>query len=450
MCCFVPEQNPVPIPSGQCARASHRARPVVAAAARPACYRRAVRPVLEFWYDFSCPYAYLASTRIERLAAEAGAELVPSPMLLGGVFRARDVAQNLMSVLSEAKARHNFQDMMRWSRRLEAPLTIPAGHPIRTVDALRAVLAVGEPFLPLSHAMFRAYWVDGVDLSTEAGLRSVLEAEGHDAEAVLARARSPEIKDALRRRTDEAIAKGVFGAPAMILDGRLFWGQDRLDAVASALGQPPPPLRFDAPPRHGVDFWFDYSSPYSFVAETTVGPALGAAVRYRPMFLGGVWRANNPASLEGTVSAAKTAYLGADFRRQAERAGLRHRWPSRFPMKTVLPLRATLAAGPDTPAGRALVRALFAAYWTDDRDISRPEVVGELADRVGLDGAALLAAAEAEPARNALREATEAAIDAGVFGAPSFVVDGEPPALFWGADRLELAVRVAHGEDALR
>src|SRR5687768_12654924 len=108
------------------------------------------RRSFEFWFDFSCPYAYLGSTQVDALAARTGAEIDPRPMLLGGVFRARDVPQNLYRSLSPQRLRHNADDLKRWAALLEVPLGFPSGHPMRTVTALRSLLVVGPPFMPLA------------------------------------------------------------------------------------------------------------------------------------------------------------------------------------------------------------------------------------------------------------------------------------------------------------
>lgn len=407
---------------------------------------------LEFWFDLSCPYAYLGSTRIEALAEATGATLAPRPMLLGGVFRAVSTPQNLAGTLSPAKARHMQRDLARYATLWDVPLGTPHHHPQRTVTALRAMLATGAPLMPLAHAFYRAYWVDGVDISTDVGVGAVLAGAGVEPGPVLEAAATQEVSDELRRRTQRAIDLGIFGAPACVVDGEMWWGQDRFGQVARALGDPtwdaPPPATPTAP----VDYWFDYSSPYAAIASARVEAVLGAAARYRPMLLGAVFKAVGQMNVPlATFSAAKRRFVERDMARQAHEAGIPIAWPSRFPMRTVLPLRVTLAAGPDTPGGRRLVAGLFRAYWCDDQDIADPAVVVAVADRVGLDGEALVAAAGEAPTKLALHESTAAAVEAGVFGAPTFVVhgDGGRSGLFWGADRLDLAARAAAGERAL-
>jgi 2-hydroxychromene-2-carboxylate isomerase len=188
--------------------------------------------MLHFWFDYSCPYAYLASTQVAALAKRTGAELVYEPMLLGGVFRAVGTSQRLFAELSPAKAKHNALDMQRWADLFGVPLTMPAGHPMRTVEALRATLLAGlDP--RVVDGFYRAYWVEGRGPSEEGTLRDVLGRAGHDASTILARL--DDAKDELRRRTDRAIALGIFGAPAFIVGGEMFWGQDRIEFVEKAL-----------------------------------------------------------------------------------------------------------------------------------------------------------------------------------------------------------------------
>ncbi len=413
-------------------------------------------PHLDFWFDFSCPYAYLASTQVEALAARTGATLQPRPMLLGGVFRAVGTAQNLSVTLGPAKARHNLLDMRRHAALWQVPFEMPAGHPYRTVTALRALLAAGEPFMPLAHRFYQAYWVHGADLGDEAVVARVLRDAGHDADAVLARAASDAVKDDLRRRTDEAIALGLFGAPGCVVDGRLYWGQDRLDEVERALGGAPAALPSAAAwdgPTAPVDLWFDYSSPFSALGVLRAPALLGAALRYRPMLLGGLFRAIGQVDVPlQTMNAPRRRWVAEDLARQAAAIGFPLRWPSRFPFNTTLPLRVTLLSGAgDSPAGVRLIERLYHAAWAQDLDVSSPDVVRALCDEVGLDGATLVEAAGAPEAKAALRAATDEAVAAGVFGAPTYVV--RPPAgapqLFWGADRLELATLAARGDRRL-
>ncbi|MCB9786568.1 MAG: 2-hydroxychromene-2-carboxylate isomerase [Deltaproteobacteria bacterium] len=415
---------------------------------------------LEFWFDFSCPYAFIASTRVEAVAERTGATLVPRPILLGGLFRAIGQPTDVSASLGAAKARYNALDVQRQARLWDVPLTFPKGHPLRTVTPLRALLAAGEPRMDLIHRFYRAYWIEGVDISTDAGTARVLGEAGLDADALLAKARTDAIKDALRQRTDEAVARGVFGVPTFGTGKHIQFGQDRLAVVEAALGGNPPSLaeavgagETEGAPLSPVDFWFDYSSPFSAIAAARAEAAFGDALRMRPMLLGGVFRDVGMDNLPmQAMSPPKRVWAGHDMARQARDARMPFRWPSRFPMRTILPLRMTLAAGPDTAEGRALIRAFYRAYWCDDRNIGEADEASAIASEAGLDGPALVQATAAPEIKEQLIANGSEAVAAGVFGAPTFVVhhaDGER-SLYWGNDRLELALLAARGDRRAR
>ena len=180
-------------------------------------------PTLDFWFDYACPYAYVASTEVEALAARTGATLRWRPMLLGGVFRAVNTAQNLASSLPAPKVRYLFVDQLRLASRAGVPIHHPMKHPRRTVSALRATLARGnDP--AIIHAFFRAYWVEGRAVENDDVVREI--AGDVDLEAQ---------REPLRVLTEEAITLGVFGAPAYVVEGRLWWGSDRQHFVEAAL-----------------------------------------------------------------------------------------------------------------------------------------------------------------------------------------------------------------------
>jgi 2-hydroxychromene-2-carboxylate isomerase len=192
---------------------------------------------VEVFYDVVCPYAYLGTTQIGSIADRAGAEVVWKPFLLGGVLKALD---NLdpNEAMSEAKKRHNFLDMRRWAAHFGVPLNIPESHPMRTVLAMRALLAAGEKArVPATRALFETYWVRGEDITDPSVVAAALTGAGVDGDACVARASDDEIKTELRTRTDEALERGVFGAPTFFVGDEMFWGQDRLHFVERALAR---------------------------------------------------------------------------------------------------------------------------------------------------------------------------------------------------------------------
>jgi 2-hydroxychromene-2-carboxylate isomerase len=406
---------------------------------------------VELYYDYSCPYAYLASTQIEALCARTGAELRWRPMLLGGVFRALGAPDT--PVMAAPKARLNNLDMRRWADWFGVPFVMPPTHPNRTVLALRATLAAeaaGADVGRVARALFHAYWGLGRDLSDPEVVRAALDALGLDGAALLARADEPSSKDALRTRTDEAVARDVFGAPTFFVtvDGNTetFWGQDRLLFVEKALGGTPPAPAADQPPVPGraVSFFFDFSSPFAYLAASqieSVARRAGASVRWKPFLLGALFKAiGTPDVPLFAMPAPKQAMAPLDMRRWAEHVGVPFRFPSRFPMNTVKALRLVLQL--DDVARPPLVHALFRAYWADDRDINDDAELASIATSVGFDGAALVAGTRQDTVKALLKEATAEAQRAGLCGAPSFLVGD---LLFWGQDRLPFVQRALEG-----
>src|SRR5207247_2514424 len=135
--------------------------------------------VLELWFDFSCPYAYLASRRAPGLARAAGTTLEWKPMLLGGVFRGIGAGDGPMATLGRAKALHNARDMHRWAAIFGVPFRLPAAHPMRTVRALRTLLALPESrWASAIDAVFAAYWQRGEDITRDDVIASALRGAG--------------------------------------------------------------------------------------------------------------------------------------------------------------------------------------------------------------------------------------------------------------------------------
>ena len=404
---------------------------------------------LDFYFDFSCPYAYLASTQLERIRSQTGVSATLKPMLLGGVFRANDVPQNLFASLGAAKARHNALDLQRHADLWEVPYNMPPGHPFRTVEALRTLLVTGPPYDGLMHAFFRAYWVEGQNIGSEDVLLAILAEHGHDAADVLRRTQEQTVKAELRSRTDEAISAGVFGAPTFIANGEFYWGQDRIDEVISQLGGPPSSARTQGL-RYPVDFYFDFSSPFACLGFQKVRKVFGDQANLRPMLLGGVFKSIGMHNVPlFSLNAAKKRWVSLDLGRQAEACGFSFQWPSTFPVNSVLPLRIALLIQRDHPALlHAFCDSVFTAYWSQGDDISSKERVASICDALGLDGTSLVHATQDPTVKELLLQATNKAVDEGVFGAPTTVVNrgSEQKSLFWGSDRMELARAMAAGK----
>jgi 2-hydroxychromene-2-carboxylate isomerase len=395
---------------------------------------------LDFWFDYTCPYAYIASTQVEALAARLGARLTWQPMLLGGVFRVNDTPQNLSEVLLPPKATHNALDFARWAALFGVPLSKPAEHPMRSVEALRATIVAGvDP--NVVKGFYRAYWVEGRRPSEEATIRDVVRAAGHDADRLLARIREQDVKDDLRARTDRAIALGIFGAPSFVVDGQeLQWGQDRMHFVAGTKVEDVlPPIDRARPRRKRVlELYFDFSSPYAYLGATqaeALAERTGAELVWRPMLLGGLFKKiGQPNVPLFDWAPAKQRFYAADLERWARYYGVPYRFPTRFPMNTLKTMRVFLALPPERQ--KAFREAAFHAFWAEDRDIADDAVLREL---VGADADEVLARSQSPEVKQALLDSTNRAADAGAFGAPTWVIDGKE--LFWGQDRIPLVER---------
>ena len=191
---------------------------------------------VEFFFDFGSPTSYLAWTQLPRLCAEEGATLVYRPMLLGAVFKATG---NVSPVSVPAKGRWMRQDMARWVARHGASFTMNPHFPINTLTLMRGAVALQlqQPaqFERYVDVVYRAMWQQPCNLGDAAVLAQVLQGAGFDAEALLASTQQAEVKAQLVANTEEAVARGVFGAPTMFVGEQMFFGQDRLDFVREAL-----------------------------------------------------------------------------------------------------------------------------------------------------------------------------------------------------------------------
>lgn len=195
---------------------------------------------IEFYFDFSSPYAYLASEQVEALAGRHGRTVDFRPILLGAIFKVS--GQRPLTEIP-LKGAYSVRDMARSARFAGIDFGMPPVFPIATVKAARACIALQEraPTLAVGfiHRAFRAYFVQGRDLSDDAVVRDVLAESGADADAVLRACEQDEVKAKLRAEVERAVARGVFGTPFFFVDGEPFWGSDRLPQVERWLASGP-------------------------------------------------------------------------------------------------------------------------------------------------------------------------------------------------------------------
>lgn len=193
---------------------------------------------VEFFFDLGSPTSYLAYTQLPKICAQTDSQLVYQPMLLGGVFK---TTGNASPISVPAKGRYMLQDLARFAQRYQVELNFNPHFPINTLLLMRATTGVQmhlpERFIDFIDCLFRALWVDKRNLNDAASVAQVLEQGGFDTQQILDLSNAEDVKTALRNNTEQALQRGVFGAPSMFVGEELFFGQDRLDFVREALSK---------------------------------------------------------------------------------------------------------------------------------------------------------------------------------------------------------------------
>jgi 2-hydroxychromene-2-carboxylate isomerase len=221
----------------------------------------------------------------------------------------------------------------------------------------------------------------------------------------------------LRQVADEYNVADVTGVP-------LCWASSRKEVFMPAT----------------LDFWFEFASTYSYLAAMRIGPLAESAkveVRWRPFLLGPIFNAQGWDNSPFNIYPAKGRYMWRDMERLASAQGLVLVRPQPFPQMSLLAARAALT-GVAAPRQSEFCRCVFAAEFAQGLSISEPSTIAGIAASLGLDADAMLAEAASVAVKDRLKAETAAALELGIFGAPSFVApDGE---LFWGNDRLDQAI----------
>ena len=187
---------------------------------------------IDFYFDFSSPYGYIASCRIDDIAERHGSDVVWRPYLMGPVMKATGAVP-----LSDRPIVYDYtaRDVLRTARLHDIPFSLPDPFPVGSVVPCRAFywLTDGDPLKAREFAkrIFSAFFVDGHNISEVDVVVNVANGVDLDGEAMRTALEDTAIKDRVRRETDAALERGVFGAPFVIVDGEPFWGNDRLRQV---------------------------------------------------------------------------------------------------------------------------------------------------------------------------------------------------------------------------
>lgn len=191
----------------------------------------AMANAIDFYFDFSSPYGYLASTAIDALAARHGKTVRWRPFLIGVLYK----QLGYMPLEQPAKRAYFMHDVPRSARAMGVPLSIPPSFPEALIAPARALYWITDrdeaKVAAFGAAAFRAYWSEGRKLADPQVVAEIATGQGFAKEEVLAALNDPAVKGRLKTETDAAIAAGVFGSPFIVVDGEAFWGSDRLTQV---------------------------------------------------------------------------------------------------------------------------------------------------------------------------------------------------------------------------
>ena len=185
---------------------------------------------LEFFFDYVSPFSYLADTQLPALLERTGAGIIYKPILLGAIFKA---SNNTPPPAIPAKLKYNAVDAMRWSNHYGVPMKLNPFFPLSTIRVMRgAIVAQAAGCFPAYHStMFRAMWVDGVNIGDPKIVKEMFIRFGLDPDAV----EREDVKEKLKANTEEAVARGAFGAPTFFVGDAMFWGNDRMHFIEAAL-----------------------------------------------------------------------------------------------------------------------------------------------------------------------------------------------------------------------
>lgn len=452
----------------------------------------------------SCPFAYIASTRVEALASRTGATLTWRPVLLGAIYRATEAPQgakgSASDVFNPTKRAIGAQSIRRTIRRYQIAYNPPPQHPRKTVNALRLLHAVqGNDRIVLTKLLFKAYWADGRDVSDDEELLAIVKESGIARADGISRKTWADQKprQELEAATSDACDRGAFGVPGFWVPearwtdgsgntrkGRYLWGQDRMHFVEATLlsvrndgdWQSVANLKTLMPRciaknrvagKVKLEFWYDFSSPWAFLGWTQIqrlqrmfGPELEIVTK--PFLLGILFREIGAPNLPSSaISPAKgkwsrqdhvdwTNYWNAVNQQEGSPdKNVDFYWADVFPIRTPTALRVAMVEPSTVPA-------LYRGCWEGNLDMAKDDVLVKVLNQSGYNGAELLQKANAPEVKSKLRQTTAEAKALGLCGVPSYRVlrqnsEGKwvlQGGIVWGQDELNVVEDLIAGWDA--
>ncbi|MBX2804034.1 MAG: DsbA family protein [Myxococcales bacterium] len=369
---------------------------------------------VHFWFDITDPWSYLASGVLVRIAAEADRPLLWQPVQLGPAE----------PYSNEARQRHAARDLQRWARWLGEPLVDAAVDPARCTEAMRRLLTVPPAKRgTVACRLLREVWGEGRD------------------PLVAVRDLQPSV-ETLATPSEAARRAGVFATPSVTVGDEVIWGLDRLHFLRRALGLPSAPEPFARPAEEGhrLELFHDFASPYSYLGfcqmdrfeeQTGVRPTL------TPILLGALFRdVGTPMVPLMAFDADRQRWAAQDMQQWAAWWGQPFQFTSTFPLRTVSALRVAIQEPKAT-------EPLYRAAWEADLDVGDPAVLHRVLKQANLPAAELIEGTADPKVKEQLRINTSRAVQAGVCGVPSFLVDDAH--MVWGQDRLHIVAGLFDG-----
>ncbi len=195
---------------------------------------------IDFYFDFSSPYGYLASVKIDAVAAKFGRDVTWRPILLGPAFK---LSGNAPLIGQPLKGDYSKRDFVRTAKFMQIPFELPTVFPISTVAAARAFYYLQDqnPTLAktVARALFHRYFAEGIDITGVDAVVAIATEHGVNANVLTAALADPVVKARLKTEVDASLAQGVFGSPYIVVDGEPFWGSDRLEQIEAWLNHGP-------------------------------------------------------------------------------------------------------------------------------------------------------------------------------------------------------------------
>ena len=182
----------------------------------------------EFYFDFVSPYSFLAHKEISKIEKKNSVKIRYKPILLGGLHNLHGIKA---PAFIPAKAKHMIRDCKLIAEKNKIKFKFNSYFPIRSLNLMRGVLVAEEDNFKSHYidSIFNAIWQDGLNMNDENIIQKILKNLNVNPKTFLLRVASASIKESLKKRTNEAYEKGIFGAPSFVSNNKIFWGQDRIE-----------------------------------------------------------------------------------------------------------------------------------------------------------------------------------------------------------------------------